>query len=63
EAEDPLSLETGSSATVSTTVKSGEFKWNTNDTSVQIGNEDSNPNRSFILGHFRERVIEAFIGV
>ncbi|WP_258006744.1 DEAD/DEAH box helicase [Vibrio diazotrophicus] len=56
-------LETGSSATVSTTVKSGEFKWNTNDTSVQIGNEDSILNRSLTLGNFRERVIEAFIGI
>ncbi len=63
ESEDLQLLETSSSATGSTTVKSGELKWNTCDTSVQIGSEDSIPYRSFTLGHFRERVIEAFIGI
>ena len=63
EEEDAHSLETSSSDTGSTTVKSGEFKWNTSDTRVQIGNEDSIPHRSFTLGHFRERVIEAFVGI
>lgn len=63
EAEDAQSLETSSSHTVSTTVKSGEFKWNTSDTSVQIGNEDSIPYSSLTLGHFRERVIEAFSAI
>ncbi|MFG0774252.1 DEAD/DEAH box helicase [Vibrio plantisponsor] len=64
EAEDAQSLETdNSSATVSTTVKSEELKWKTSDTSVQIGSEDSIPYRSFTLGHFRERVIEAFVGI
>ncbi|HBK3325404.1 TPA: DEAD/DEAH box helicase family protein [Vibrio parahaemolyticus] len=63
EVEAMQSLETSSSHTVNTTGNSGEFKWNTRDTRVQIGNEDSIPHRSFTLGHFRERVIEAFIGI
>ncbi|EKM3681185.1 DEAD/DEAH box helicase family protein [Vibrio alginolyticus] len=63
EAEDVQSVETSSSDTGSTTVKSGELKWNKTDTNVQIGSEDSIPYWSFTLGHFRERVIEAFIGI
>ncbi|TBT04031.1 diguanylate cyclase [Vibrio parahaemolyticus] len=48
---------------VTTSAISGEFKWNNSDTSVQIGNENPMPYRSFTLGHFRERVIEAFVGI
>jgi len=63
EEEDAHSLETSSSHTVRTLAKPGDFKWNNSDTSVQIGNENPMPYRSFTLGHFRERVIEAFIGI
>ncbi|WP_447065030.1 DEAD/DEAH box helicase [Vibrio alginolyticus] len=48
---------------VTTSATSGEFKWNNSDTSVQMGNENPMPYRSFTLGHFRERVIEAFAGI
>ncbi|HHC6764080.1 TPA: diguanylate cyclase, partial [Vibrio parahaemolyticus] len=61
--EDAHSLETSSSHTVRTFSKLGDFKWNNSDTSVQVGNENSVPYGSFTLGRFRERVIEAFVGI
>lgn len=63
ETEDASSLRANPSLTVSASEKSGELRWNDSNTSVQMGNEDSIPNRSFTLGHFRERVIEAFVGI
>jgi len=66
EAESAHSLEMSSPHTVHTVgafAKSGEFKWNNSDISLQNGNDVSIPYRTFTLGHFRERVIEAFIGI
>ncbi|HHX8280777.1 TPA: DEAD/DEAH box helicase [Vibrio diabolicus] len=63
EEEDTYSLETSSSHTVRTFSKLGDFKWNNSDTSVQVGNENSVPYGSLTLGRFRERVIEAFVGI
>ncbi|EJG1874386.1 DEAD/DEAH box helicase [Vibrio parahaemolyticus] len=55
----PLSTSPSQSIKTFPTTGLGEVKWN-NDTGGQIGSKDDVPYKSFTLGHFRERVIEAF---